>query len=243
VRSPLGDDCRVLVVGATGGLGLEFVRQLLERGCEVFAGHRPGSEDRLAPVIGAPGLQPLPLDVANEASVAGAAAMLQARFGGAPCLTHIINAAGIVDYEGWELWSVDKATMLRVLEVNTVGPMLVAKYLVPWMAARQGGALPPVLAFLSSRTGSVAENGSGGGYAYRASQAALNAVAASLATDLQGRAVLALLHPGFVRTPMTRWQGPVSAQKSVAGMLRAIEATDGRTEFRWVDYMGEIMPW
>jgi hypothetical protein len=51
-----------------------------------------------------------------------------------------------------------------------------------------------------------------------------------------------LLHPGYVRTDMTDNMGFIDPPESVAGMLKAIEATGNDTPFRWVDYKAEIIP-
>lgn len=54
---------------------------------------------------------------------------------------------------------------------------------------------------MSSRVGSIADNDSGGSYAYRASKAALNSIGKSMAADLKGKGVVVvLMHPGYVKT-------------------------------------------
>jgi NAD(P)-dependent dehydrogenase (short-subunit alcohol dehydrogenase family) len=100
----------------------------------------------------------------------------------------------------------------------------------------------PVVAILSSKVGSVEDNASGGLYAYRASKSAANNIAKSLSVDLADRANVVLLHPGYVRTDMTDNMGFIDPPESVAGMLKAIEATGNDTPFRWVDYKAEIIP-
>ena len=101
----------------------------------------------------------------------------------------------------------------------------------------------PVLAFVSSKVGSVDDNGSGGAYAYRSSKSALNQVAKSLSIDLAGQASVLLLHPGYVRTDMTGGKGLIDTEESVGGMLKAIEATDSSVGFRFVDYKACLIPW
>ena len=84
------------------------------------------------------------------------------------------------------------------IEVNALGPLRVVKALR--RNIRRGGKL----ALITSRMGSIADNGSGGYYGYRMSKAALNAAGMSLARDLRGAGVaVAILHPGYVRTDMT----------------------------------------
>ena len=68
-------------------------------------------------------------------------------------------------------------------------------------------------------------------------------IAKSLSVDLAGLANVVLLHPGYVRTDMTGGNGLIGTSESAAGMLRAIEATDSSSDFRWVDYKAEVVPW
>jgi NAD(P)-dependent dehydrogenase (short-subunit alcohol dehydrogenase family) len=91
--------------------------------------------------------------------------------------------------------------------------------------------------------GSVDDNMSGGAYAYRASKSALNIITKSLFCDLAGSVAVLLLHPGYVRTDMTGGQGLIDVDESVSGMLKAIEATDGSSPFRWVDFKACRIPW
>ena len=249
--NPLGAGCRVLVVGASRGIGLEFVRQCLSKGCAVVATVR-GSPP--APILGLQSevgerLQVLDMDVGDEASVAAAASSLA---GGAP-LTHIIHNAGVygptVSLDGKARLNrpaapkVTKADMLKVFEINSVGPLLVAQNFAPLLRTPQSSKDAGIIAILSSKVGSVDDNGSGGAYAYRASKSACNIIAKSLFNDLRGTAGVFLLHPGYVRTDMTNGNGLIDVEESVAGMLRAIEATDGESPFRWVDYKACLIPW
>ena len=101
---------------------------------------------------------------------------------------------------------------------------------------------------MSSKVGSVIDNGSGGAYAYayRSSKSALNSIAKSLSSvDLANEARVMLLHLGYVRTDMTGGkEGFIDAKESMGGMLNAIEATDATTPgFRFVDYKACLIPW
>ena len=99
---------------------------------------------------------------------------------------------------------------------------------------------------MSSKVGSVDDNGSGGAYAYRSSKSALNSIAKSLSSvDLANEARVMLLHLGYVRTDMTGGkEGFIDAKESMGGMLNAIEATDATTPgFRFVDYKACLIPW
>ena len=250
--NPFGADSRVLVVGASRGIGLEFVRQLLAKGCTVIATVRGSSlPEAVASLQAEVGdrLEVLAMDVGDASSVAAAAAGLK----GSPPLTHIIHNAGIygptISLDGKARFNrpaapaVTKDDMLKVFEINAVGPLLVAQAFVPLFKEPKDPKDTGVMAILSSKVGSMDDNGSGGAYAYRASKSACNIVAKSLFNDLRGTAAVFLLHPGYVRTDMTNGNGLIDADESVRGMLAAIEATDGQTPFRWVDYKACLIPW
>lgn len=91
--------------------------------------------------------------------------------------------------------------------------------------------------------GSISSNLSGGAYGYRASKAALNAVARSLAIDLFGQGVLVtVFHPGRVATQAVPG-GPVAAEDSVAGMRRIIRDLGNHETGQFYTYAGMPLPW
>jgi NAD(P)-dependent dehydrogenase (short-subunit alcohol dehydrogenase family) len=110
----------------------------------------------------------------------------------------LLNVAGIMaspDKDGLE------TTSLSVLEktcaVNTFGPLLLTQALLPNLLKSSS----PKICIVSSRVGSIADNSSGGSYAYRASKAAVNSIGKSLAMDLKSKNVpVLLLHPGIVKS-------------------------------------------
>jgi len=256
VRQPLGRDSYVLVVGATRGLGLKWVEKLLEKGCSVVGTHRgsevPGDLEALANK--SERMQTLSMDVGDAESIKTAAAkmkdMIKAQ--GSQGFTHIIHNAGIYgprdSFDGAERNgrqgnpAVTAGGMIETFTVNTVGPLLVAQAFTPLMCPPTEKHIP-ILSILTSKVGSVDDNTSGGAYAYRASKSALNNVAKSIHVDLYPSVTVVLLHPGYVKTDMTGGQGLIECDESVDGMLRALEATDRETPFRFVDFKACRIPW
>lgn len=95
------------------------------------------------------------------------------------------------------LTTVDHHSLLSVFSVNTFGPLLLTQALLPNLLKSKN----PRIGLMSSRMGSIADNTSGGTYAYRSSKAALNSIGKSMAVDLKDKGVfVAILHPGMVRT-------------------------------------------
>lgn len=234
--NPIGTESTVLVVGASRGIGLEFVEQLLAKGATVIATHR---EDKppssLRSLIGR--ITFLQFDTGDEASIIDASKILGDRIGSS--LTHIIHNAGIIGARQG-LGDVTSDDMIACYKVNTVGPVLVAQYFCPFFSKE----VIPVLSILTSKVGSIDDNGSGGIYAYRGSKAATNQVAKSLSIDMAEDGVkVVLLHPGYVRTDMTKNNGLIDKPESVAGLIRAIESTGRNTPFRFVDFKANLIPW
>ncbi len=112
----------------------------------------------------------------------------------------MLQAAGLTPEKTYR--ALDGAAMLESFRVNTVGPALVGKHLLP-LLPRAGRS---VFAALSARVGSIGDNRLGGWHSYRAAKAALNMVLRNFAIELaQSRpeAICVGLHPGTVRTPLS----------------------------------------
>ena len=217
-----------LVTGANRGIGLEYCRQLQARGDQVIAVCRSTS----------PGLEDLGVRIEAGIDLASAAAIaeLVARLDGLPLDGLILNA-GILQAMGLE--DLDPEGIRRQFEVNALAPLLLVRALLEQLPR---GAK---LALMSSRMGSIDDNGSGGSYGYRMSKVALNIAAKSLAIDLKPRGIaVAILHPGLVRTRMINFnpQG-ISPEESVRGLLARIDALTLETSGTFWHANGQVLPW
>src|SRR5262245_23929365 len=117
-----------LITGANRGLGLEFARQYVADGWQVYAACRnPKSASELHHLADASGhtLQILALDVTNSASVKAAAAELD----GQP-IDLLLNNAGIGGARGQTIGNIDYEAWAKVLDVNTMGPIRVSEAFV-----------------------------------------------------------------------------------------------------------------
>jgi NAD(P)-dependent dehydrogenase (short-subunit alcohol dehydrogenase family) len=220
---------KVLVVGASRGIGLEFVRQYRADGAQVTASAR--GEDGLAR-IRALGAAAIMLDVAEAASAAGLAWQIEGtRFDVA-----IVNA-GVSGTRVAALEPPIEQNFDLVMHTNVLGPMRV----IPQIAE----ALAPGarLAVQSSRMGSIGSRASASSWLYRASKAAVNSVLKDAALTLGDRAICVALHPGWVRTDMGGAGADIDVATSVSGMRRVIAslAAGGRGEYRNFD--GAVIPW
>ncbi|ROW07259.1 hypothetical protein VMCG_03806 [Cytospora schulzeri] len=145
------------------------------------------------------------------------------------------------------LEAMDVVTMMRTFEINVTGTFNVLTAILPNLrlaAARED--LNARVVIMSSRMGSVAANDKGGGYAYRASKAALNAVVRSMSIDVPG-VFFALVHPGRVETGLVsvKEDGAFSCEESLKTLLPMIDGF-GKGQSKnlcFVDRFGEDIPW
>lgn len=216
-----------LVTGANRGIGLELTKQLNARGDDVIAVCRTAS-----PELGKLGVRvEAGIDVGDAASVAELAQRLK----GAE-IDLLINNAGILRGESLDRMNFD--SIEEQFEVNALGPLRVTTALLPTL--RKGAKV----AIITSRMGSIADNGSGGYYGYRMSKAAVNAAGVSLAHDLAGQGIaVGLFHPGMVATEMTGRNG-IAPADAAAHLLTHIDALSAQTSGAFVHAgTGEVLPW
>jgi NAD(P)-dependent dehydrogenase (short-subunit alcohol dehydrogenase family) len=220
----------VLVVGASRGIGLEFVRQYRADGARVLATHRAAADAARLRALGA---EPLPLDVLDAGAIAG----LGRRLAGERLDVAIFNA-GVFGPRTPGVVAPEAEAFDMVMHTNVLAAMRLIPLLAPALAG--GGRL----AVLSSRMGSISLMQSSSGWLYRASKAALNAAlkAASIELGAQGIVCVAL-HPGWVRTDMGGAGADIDAADSVAGMRRVIAAADAASNGGFFDYGGERLAW
>ena len=215
---------KTVVTGANRGIGLELVRQLSARGDEVEACARtPGSAAALAALAGER-VRIHPLDVTDPTSVGALAAAL-----GTAAIDVVFNVAGVYGGPRQSLRQIAEDLALEdvatTYEVNAMGPLRVSVALLPHV--RRGRAKK--LVHVTSGMGSIADNTSGGAYAYRMSKAALNMMSRSLAVDLRGEGITSVvINPGWVQTDMGGAGAPVRVEDSVTAILREIDRSDAR---------------
>lgn len=225
-----------LVTGANRGIGLEFTRQLKQRGERLIVTARdPDAAGELRALLDQ-GDRIEPLDVADP----GSAARLGNQLGGER-IDVLINNAG-VGGKGQKLEETDTENILRVLDVNSVGPMRVTRALLPQL--RAGGR--KLIVNVSSQLGSITNAKGGSSYAYRSSKAALNMLTRHLAVELGAEGFTCVtIHPGWVQTDMGGPQAHLTTAQSVSSILTSIidaaERDSHNGTFR--NYDGSELPW
>ena len=220
---------RVLVVGASRGIGLEFVRQYRAEGAAVTATAR--SDEGLAR-IEAQGARALRLDVADAA---GAAALAWPIDGEAFDIALLV--AGVYGPRSAGLQTPTQAEFNAVMHTNVLGAMRVLPQVAEALAP---GAR---LAVVSSRMGSIGLRTSTAGWLYRASKAALNSVLKDASLALAGRAVCVALHPGWVRTEMGGSGADIDVQTSVDDMRRTLAGLTPADHGGFFNHDGQALAW
>jgi short-subunit dehydrogenase len=221
---------RVLLTGASSGIGLELARVLAERGAELAIASRSG--ERLEQVSeelasACPGLRkPLPVacNVADGASVCNLIGTCVETLGTVDVL---INNAGVCVYGSVERTPL--ANFQALLDVNYLGPVQAMLEVLPFMK-RQGHGLIVNVASVAAIHG-VPYLG-----AYGASKAALTALSQSLRAELAGSGVeVMMVYPDYTESAIfenetkvgggKRPEGPYAPTRDVAeAIVRGIEA-------------------
>lgn len=217
-----------LILGASRGLGLGLAREFAGRGWSV-AGTVRQEADRAG--LEAAGARALLCDITDPAAVA-------ALHGQAPTgLDLLFVNAGVTGPKHQDTGQTTAAEAGALFLTNAVAPVAAARALLDRLAP------DGVLAFMSSRMGSVALNDSGALELYRASKAALNSLTRSMvAKEGAGRTVLTL-HPGWVRTDMGSQGADLDVPTSVRGLADVIVAARGKPGSRFLDYSGAELAW
>ncbi|MCK8130401.1 SDR family oxidoreductase [Pseudoalteromonas sp. 2CM39R] len=217
----------VVVTGANKGIGLNFCKQYSAQGYRVTAVVRTPSEE----------LQALDvkiisdIDVSNTDDVATLANYLHG-----DKIDILINNAGVFHNE--TLADMDFAAIEKQISVNSIAPIRITH------ALQQSLGIDAKVAMITSRMGSIADNGSGGYIGYRMSKAALNAASVSLAHELKDKKIaVGLFHPGFVQTQMVNFAGDISPETAAERLIKRIDELNLSNTGGFWHSNGETLPW
>lgn len=218
-----------LIIGASRGIGHEFARQLLGNGWKVVATARSEQNMEDLRTLGA---QPLKLDVASTESISGLAWQLDGTE-----LDLAIYVAGVFGPHGHANHAPTAKDFDMTLHTNVLGAMQLIPTIAPMVEAAKGKFV-----FISSCMGSITDAESSGGWVYRVSKAALNMAVKTAAFDYPNAALVAM-SPGWVKTDLGGADAALTAEESVAGMLRVIETLRGQDSGSFRNHAGAHLPW
>jgi NAD(P)-dependent dehydrogenase (short-subunit alcohol dehydrogenase family) len=225
-----------LVTGAGRGIGLELCLFALESGHNVMAIVRdPNNARNLSAARKEYGDKLLILkgDVTSDEDLKRLASEVGDR-----AIDILINNAGVLLDDGVSFEELSREDLQQTFLVNTFAPLMVTQTFLPMLKKSSAAKLVNI----TSMMGSVADNKSGGYYAYRMSKAALNMFNKSFSVD-HPAIVAMVLHPGWVRTEMGGAQAPVLPRESARGLFKLILESGKTHSGRFFDYTGKELPW
>ncbi|HSJ49074.1 MAG TPA: SDR family oxidoreductase [Gammaproteobacteria bacterium] len=227
----------ILVTGSNRGIGLEVVRQYAAAGWQVHACCRDPERATELHALATENqkIHLHQLDVTDHGRMTSLARELE----GHP-IDILFNNAGVYGQDDAEFGNTDENLWLRAMRINVIAPMKMMETFIGHVTSSQY----KLIACLSSKMGSMADNGSGGSYVYRSSKAALNAVLKSAAIDLQDRGIrVAILHPGWVKTGMGGPHAEISTTESVTAMRAILTRMKPEDTGTFYDIDGRVIPW
>ncbi|WP_375514858.1 SDR family NAD(P)-dependent oxidoreductase [uncultured Nostoc sp.] len=244
-----------LIVGASQGIGLGFVKKLLQddRIAKVYATYRqPESASDLIALAGehSERLICLAMDITDELQIVEAVQKIRTQV---DKLHLVVNCVGLLHEDTLQpeksLRQINSENLLRYFQINSIGAVLLAKHLLPLF--RHGER--SVFATISAKLGSIGDNQLGGWYGYRASKAALNMLMRTAAIEYKRscpKALIVTLHPGTTDTRLSHpFQGNVPAEKlfsverTVTQLLTVIEQLQEGDSGQFFSWNGSRLPW
>ncbi|WP_096698991.1 SDR family oxidoreductase [Polaromonas sp. AER18D-145] len=219
----------VLVIGASRGIGLEFVRQYVADGAKVIATARDDAGLQRLKALGAKALR---VDVAEPASISGLAWLLDGEE-----IDLALYVAGVFPH-GDALTPPTREVFDQAMRTNVLGAMQAIPQVAPMVeAARSGGGGQGRFVFISSAMAQIDGVENSRGWVYRASKAALNMAVASAQHDYPS-AILVALSPGWVQTDMGGAGAPLTVAQSVASMRQTISGLGPQHKGAFLDHDG-----
>jgi NAD(P)-dependent dehydrogenase (short-subunit alcohol dehydrogenase family) len=213
----------ILIVGASRGIGLEFVRQYRADWDRVIATARDDAGLKRLEALGAKAVR---VDVADAASVSGLGWQLDGeKIDVALYVAGVMSRGGATQPPGQEEFD-------RVMRANVWGAMQVIPQVAPLVAAARGR-----FAFISSEMGYIGGVSSSYGWVYRASKAALNMTVASAQADYP-EAVMVAMSPGWVQTDMGGAGAPLTVERSVTAMRKTLAGLTPKAKGGFFNYDG-----
>ena len=221
-----------LIIGASRGLGLGLVKQLLQDGWDVTATVRDPNKADALKAVGPVQIEKLDMD--DQQAVIALAQRLKDR-----TFDLLFVNAGVKGPANQEPGHATLAEVGQLFFTNAVAPINLAQRFVGQIRKDTG-----VLAFMSSVLGSVTIPDGSDLALYKASKAALNSMTNSFITQLgEPKPTVLSLHPGWVKTDMGGAGADIDVDTSVTGIADQLAASRGADAHRFIDYSGREIAW
>ena len=228
----------IMIVGATRGIGLELTKQYANEGNQVIACARDTSNSSLLDEVASSSdnIKIEQLDIADPASIESASDRI-----GDSTIDSVIIVAGWVggmpDNQTIDNINIDE--WHNTLNINTIGPLLVAKAFKANLAASGKGNLMILSSQLAASTWPM-----GGMYIYSTTKAAVSKVGQILALDwAEDPIIVSVMHPGWVQTDMGGPTAEITAEESASGIRNVISGLTKEDSGNFYKWNGDIHPW
>ncbi|KAI1615040.1 3-oxoacyl-reductase [Exophiala viscosa] len=228
-----------VVTGCNSGIGHAFAQLLIKEGFFVYAVDMTAGEKLKA--LHGDKCQIGRLDVTSLESIYEFKLSL-----GDKKIDLLLNVAGVMPPpQADSLRTVNQESLQSTFAVNTFGPLLLTQALLDNVLAAPS---PRHIAVVSSRVGSIADNTSGGAYAYRSSKSAVNSIFKSLAVELKDQdVVVSMLHPGVTRTNLggivVNSPESVGADEAASKLWKVLKSKGLEDTGKFWHREGQELPW
>lgn len=241
-----------IVTGSNRGLGLEIVKQTLQRtndvviaACRVPEKHPLTETDRL---------QILQLDLENQESIEDFSQIILSKYSH---IDKLFNVAGILHETPYpkaperKLLDIQRQWLTKSIQINTIGPIMLTKSLVPLLGKTKKDTKSSIVVNFSARVGSITDNRLGGWYSYRISKAALNMATKTLSHEFKRKGIWVIsFHPGTTNTELSKpFQHNVKAEKlfttnfSISKLYEIIDSMDESKSGEFFAWDGTHIEW
>ena len=220
----------IFITGANRGIGLELVKESINKNYLVFATFRNKKKSHELLNIKSNNLKLFEMDVVNEQSISNVSTDINHSF------DYLICNAGINNGYG-NLFDEDHTheKMLEVLNVNVIGCILTIKYL-----SRHLNKNAKII--LMSSIMAVQEHKGSNATIYRASKAAVNNIMVSISEELKSKKItVSSFHPGWVRTDMGGPNATLSSKESAMSLIKSFEGLKFEHTGKFFNYDGSLM--
>jgi len=228
----------ILITAANRGLGLEFTKQHAQEGWNVLACClNPEKAKDLQALANNQNskIKILTLDISNFATIDALAKELKNQ-----PIDILLSNAGVYGSHDNEFGNIDYENWLQTFKINSQSALKLAEAFVENLEQGQNKCFVAI----TSKMGSISDNGYGKSYLYRSTKAALNAVVKSLSIDLKEKNIIAVvLHPGWVMTDMGGPKASTKPDESISGMRHVISGLKLKDSGKFFGYDGEEIPW
>ncbi len=228
----------IMIVGATRGIGLELTKQYANEGNQVIACARDTANASLLNEVasGSENIKIEQLDIADAGSIESASSRI-----GEEAVDSVIIVAGWVGGmpDNQTIDNIDIDEWHNTLNINTIGPLLVAKAFKSNLAASGNGNLMILSSQLAASTWPM-----GGMYIYSTTKAAVSKVGQILALDwAEDPIIVSIMHPGWVQTDMGGPTAEITAEESASGIRNVLSGLTKEDSGNFYKWNGDIHPW